>query len=137
MFDPDPYNYGLSPLQSPWIGADDQPDQNPQADDRDALLEAVTRFAALVCLGVLITLFARTFPALRPFYWIAVVGVLMALGIGSYLGRNVKLIALTVAVAIAIVAGHWDYLNDQGQRAVHTGQQVIQNGQQAIQERLP
>lgn len=135
MFEHDPNNYGLVPFQNslPFQDYQYQQPEQPPVDDRDAMLEAVTRFAALFCLGVLVTLFARSFPALRPFYWIGAAGVFMALGIGGYLGRNVKLISLTVAVAIAIIAGHWDFLNYQGQRAVETGQKAIQQ----VQERLP
>lgn len=142
MFEHNDYNNygnygGLVPFQgfqSPFQDYQYQQEQpQPDRDDRDEMLEAVTRFAALFTLGVLVTLFARSFPALRPFYWIGVAGVFMALGLGSYLGRNVKLISLTVAVAISIVAGHWDFLNYQGHQVYNNGQQAIQK----VQEHLP
>lgn len=133
MFEHDYTHYNLSPLQSPLFGATYQQYEQPQPDDRDETLGAVTQFAALFTLGVLITLFARCFPALRPFYWIAVVGTFASLGLGAYVSCNVRLISLSVAVAIAILAGHWDFLNHQGQQAVQTGQKAIE----AVQERLP
>lgn len=132
------HNYGLTPYDNPLMQGFHQAEQQAESrDDRDEMLEAVTRFAALFCIGVAITLFARCFPALRPFYWIGVAGAFSALALGGYLGRNVKLISLTVAVAISIVAGHWDFIDYQGRQTVQAGQEVIQNSQKAIQERLP
>jgi hypothetical protein len=128
MFDHDGnLNYGLTPYQQPFEEAYEE------RDDRDDFLEGFTRFIALLTLGILITLVVRWIPALRPFYWMGVVGLVFFLTFGAYLSRNVKLLSLAVASILAIALGHWDFLNHTTQQAVQTGQQVIQQ----VKERLP
>jgi hypothetical protein len=129
MFDPgNEFGYGLSPYQS-----QEAFEAFEERDDRDDFLEGFTRFVALLTMGILLTLVIRWIPALRPFYWLGIGGLIFYLCLGSYLDRNVKLLSLAVASFLAIALGHWDFLNHTTQQAAQAGQQMIQQ----VKERLP
>lgn len=94
--------------------------ESPEPDQRrdDRALETTTRYGAYFCLGVAVTLLARTIPALTAIYWtVAIVG-LVALAIAVHLTRRVQLLAVAAIVVASLLAGHLDGLHHGASQAI-------------------
>ncbi|MBW4474988.1 MAG: hypothetical protein KME45_32100 [Stenomitos rutilans HA7619-LM2] len=118
-----------SPLMLPPSDGYYEPEDTPEPDRIDYVLEGISRFMGLFALGITITLIARWVTALLPFYWLGAIACLLSLILPAYLARSARLLAIAIALVVAIFTGWFDQL-------AHTSQQVQQHVQQQVQEVL-